>query len=50
MTQIIPTRSQDISFTLDRRILACWLASDFDICGMSGQAEKISRPDQKKGG
>jgi len=50
MAKIIPTRSQIIGFTLDRRVLALWLASEFDECGATHKAKKISRPDQKKGG
>jgi hypothetical protein len=50
MTQIIPMRSQNIGFALDRRVLARWLAPELDECGATRRAEKISRSDQKKGG
>ena len=33
MTQIFPTRSQNIGFVLDRRVLARRLAYEFDECG-----------------
>ena len=50
LTQIIPMRSQNVGFALDRRVLARRLASEFNKCGAIRQAEKISRPDRKKGG
>ncbi len=50
MTQIIPIRSQNIGFALDRRVHARRLDCEFDECGARGQAEKIITPDQKKGG
>jgi len=50
MTQIFPPRLQIIGFALDRRVLARWVDSELDECGTTRQAEKISRPDQKKGG
>jgi hypothetical protein len=50
MTQIFAIRSQNTGFALDRQLLAHWLASKFNMCGVTRKAEKISRPDQKKGG
>jgi len=50
LTQIIPMRSQNVGFALDRRVLARRLAYEFDECEATYPAEKISRPDQKKGG
>ena len=50
MTQIIPKKSQNIGFALDRRVFARQLDSEIDECGNTRKAEKISRSDQKKGG
>ena len=50
MTQFFPTRSQNIGFALDWRVLARQLDSEIDECGNTLKAENISRSDQKKGG
>ena len=50
LSQIIPMRSQNVGFALDRRVVARRLVSAFNECGATRQAKKISRPDQKKGG
>jgi len=50
MTRIFPMRSHNIGFALDWRVLARRLAYEFDECEATYQAEKITRPDQKKGG
>ncbi len=50
MTRIFPTRSQNIGFALDRRVLVRRLASEFNECGATRQAGKINRLDQEKGG
>jgi len=49
MTQIIPTEPH-IGLALDQRTLVRWLVSEFNTHEVTGQAEKISRPDEKKGG
>jgi hypothetical protein len=50
MTLLLPTRSNNIGFALDRRIYARWLASEIDRCSAARQVEKTIKPDQKKGG
>jgi len=43
-------KSQNIGFALERRVFIRRLAYEFDECEATYQAEKITRPDQKKGG
>jgi hypothetical protein len=50
MTHIFPARSQNIGFAPNVRTLARRLDSEFDGFEVARQAEKISKPDQKKGG
>lgn len=50
MTLIFPARSQNIGFAVDPRALARQQASEFDEFEAARPAEKISKPDQKKGG
>jgi len=50
MTTSFPTSSKHIGFTLSQRVFARWLDSVFDGDEAERQAEKISGPNQKKGG
>jgi len=50
MTTSFPTSSQFIGFTLSQRVFARWLDSVFDGNETARRAEKISNPNQKKGG
>jgi hypothetical protein len=50
MTTSFPTSSQILGFTLSQRVFARWLDSIFDGDEAVRPAEKISEPDQKKGG
>jgi len=50
LTQVSPTRSQNVGFVLDWRVFARRLASEFDKCWNTHKAENLIRACQKKGG
>ena len=51
MNQIVAQSPQNIGFEFDWRVIqAHWLACEFDEDGMTSQAEKTDKSNQKKGG